>query len=81
MGPLQATIRTVTGKTTHWIGAERCADPVAARIVMEDDGFYLLRLDSEGQCLADTWHQSLDEAKAQAAFEYEITDADWSLVK
>jgi hypothetical protein len=65
----------------HRIGAERCADPVAVRIVMEDDGFYLLRLDPEGQCLADTWHQSLEEAKAQARFEYEIDDADWSPVQ
>jgi len=48
---------------------------------MEDDGFYLLRLDPEGQCLADTWHQSLEEAKAQAAFEYEIDESDWSPVQ
>lgn len=81
MTPLQARVRAVTGKTIHWVGAEPCADPVAAQIVMEDDGFYLLRLESEGQRLADTWHQSLEEAKAQAAFEYGIADADWAPVQ
>jgi hypothetical protein len=42
------------------------------------DGVYLVRLDSERKALTDTWHRDVDEAKAQALFEYAVTDGDWA---
>lgn len=41
------------------------------------DGYLLLRLDPSGTCLADTWHATLEEAKAQAEFEYEVVPSSW----
>jgi hypothetical protein len=40
----------------------------------------LLRLNFEGVCVADTWHEDVAAAKAQAFFEYGIGEDDWSAV-
>jgi len=45
--------------------------------VEQDGAFFLFRLDPNGHCIADTWHQTLDEAKQQANFEYGIEESDW----
>jgi len=45
---------------------------------MEQDGaYYLLSLDENGVCVADTWHPTIENAKRQAKFEFEIEEADW----
>jgi hypothetical protein len=84
---LRARVRSVTGKTLHRQG-ERIADeivisalppPTSVEILEQDGAFYLLRLDSQGQGITDTWHDTLESAKAQAAFEYEIEESDWKL--
>lgn len=41
------------------------------------DCFYLFGCDSEWNTLSDTWHQTLDEAKAQAEFEYSGVSSTW----
>lgn len=55
--------------------------PCSLSIVKDDGGFFLLRLDEEGNTIADTWHPSLADAKHQAAFEFSIRDADWREVE
>jgi hypothetical protein len=47
-----------------------------ARIAIErEEGmFSLLRFNASGECVADTAHFSLAEAKAQATFEYELIE-------
>jgi hypothetical protein len=42
-----------------------------------DPGFYLLYLDSSGNELTDTYHGSVEEAMAQADFEFEVNPSDW----
>jgi len=42
----------------------RIPDPAEVEVVEQDAAFYLLRLDSDGQCIADTWHASVEAAKA-----------------
>ncbi len=42
-------------------------------IAVEGTDFFLLRKDSSDALLSDTWHASVEEAKRQAAFEYEHT--------
>ena len=42
--------------------------------------FYLFGCDSGWNVVSDTWHQSLDEAKKQAEFEYEGISKTWSYV-
>lgn len=54
--------------------------PVAFRveIVTTGDGIYLIRYDKDGEFCGDTWHQSINEAKEQACFEFNISANDWS---
>jgi hypothetical protein len=42
-----------------------------------DGAFFLLYLDEHGDCLTDTWHQTLEQAKAQARHEFGIGEDDW----
>ena len=45
----------------------------------ENDTF-LFRFTMEGEYAGDTWHQSVQEAKKQAAFEYGVIDDTWQIV-
>jgi len=40
-------------------------DPKIVEVVDEDGAIFLLRFDVEGQCVADTWHETVEAAKAQ----------------
>ena len=51
--------------------------PATIEILEEGAGAFLFRLDERGVCLADTWHEDLAAAKAQAAFEFGIAEKDW----
>jgi hypothetical protein len=42
--------------------------------------FYLFGCDVDWNVVTDTWHQSLDEAKEQAEYEYEGISKTWSYV-
>ena len=42
-----------------------------------DSAFYLFGCDAEWQSITDTWHQTLDDAKHQAEFEYEGVSKTW----
>lgn len=82
---LRAAVRNVTGKTTHLQGEStsggidvtRVPNPMSVELVEQDGAFYLLRLDDNGQCIADTWHETIEAAKTQAKFEYGIEDDEW----
>ena len=54
--------------------------PELVEIEQDDGGYYLFYLDGTAQYLAHTWHETLEEAKAQAHLELMIADADWSPV-
>lgn len=86
---LRATVRKVTGITTH-LRAERPAgdlevttvpDPKTVEVVEQEGAIYLLRLNDRGEFLADTWHETVEAAKAQANFEFGIEDGDWKDVE
>jgi hypothetical protein len=87
---LRAKVSGSTGKTRHSIGAlidgvptpvEDLPTPEWVEISGEDGAYYLFHLDAEGVCFADTWHQTLDEAKQQASFEFGIEPEEWSEVE
>jgi hypothetical protein len=42
------------------------------------DEFYLFGCDSDWNVVTDTWHQSLNEAKEQAEYEYEGVSETWT---
>lgn len=39
-------------------------------IYAKADGIFLYRYDEKGNCVGDTWHQNVEDAKYQATFEY-----------
>ena len=41
------------------------------------DGVFLYRFSAGGDCVGDTWHMSVDDAKHQAAYEYEGPELNW----
>ena len=79
----QATCRA-TGNTRHLVhgrDSEDLSSNIAwVEIEPSDGAFYLFYFSAKGECLADTWHESLDHAKQQADFEFEIDQADWKEV-
>jgi hypothetical protein len=80
---LIAQVVSATGRTTHYIGnGEGLALmplPRWVKIVEADDAFYLLYLDENLVQVTDTWHATLDEAKAQARFAFGTVDSDWAV--
>jgi hypothetical protein len=83
---LRARVRRATGATTHrWTRVRgdgsletRTVDPpLAVEIENGESGFFLLHFNAAGECVADSWHATLEEAKEQAKFEYEIEEGDW----
>jgi hypothetical protein len=86
---LRAKVNEATGKARHSIGTlidgvpapvEDLPTPEWVEISEEDGAYYLFHLDADGVCFADTWHQSLDEAKQQASFEFGIEPGEWAKV-
>lgn len=78
------------GQTLHEVGeiqsdgstiGKNLSVASSLEIVEDSAGIYLLRYDSEGVCGGDTWHETIEEAKKQAAFEYGIHEEDWIAVK
>lgn len=79
-------LRGRTGRTAHRIGTIindapvpvcRIPAPVTLQISEEGGAFYLLRLDSFGECVADTWHPTVLDAQQQAEFEYGVRSGEW----
>ena len=62
-----------TGGTVHRIGGCDMGSAPALAICQYpgDEGFDLLYCDLDWNPITDTWHQSLDDAKSQATFEYQ----------
>ena len=89
---LRAKCQHITGNTQHWIGVARDGDgkligqtligpPEYVEIVEDKHGYFLLRYDGEGDCLADSWFESLEQTKRQAKFEYEIDEQHWETIE
>ncbi len=72
----------VTGGTRHSRGGAELPPPAALRIVKfaGDSGYYLLYLDKEGLEMTDTCHDSVEEAMAQAEWEFQVKPHDWNIV-
>ena len=68
-----------TGKTTHRRAGNKLG-PAAALAICQypgDGQFYLFYCDEAWAVLTDTCHLTLDEAKAQAEFEYNGISNRW----
>ena len=57
---------------------ENMQDAVRVEIEIDDAGTCLMYRYGEGGVFSgDTWHETLENAKKQAAFEYDIDEDDW----
>jgi hypothetical protein len=68
-----------TGKTNHYVGGAEMPRPVELQIVTygEDSGYYLFYCDAAGVEMTDTYHDTVEEAMAQAEFEFSVKPDDW----
>jgi hypothetical protein len=75
-------------KVKHYVGPppelangsdQRVQMAAPAFLIIEEnpDGTFLYRYDVKGECVGDTWHMNIDDAKSQAAFEYEGALGPW----
>ncbi len=68
-----------TGNTKQIVGGVLLG-PAKGLAVCQYEGesaFYLFGCDEEWNSLSDTWHETLEDAKEQAEFEYEGTKETW----
>jgi hypothetical protein len=86
---LRAQVRRVTGATRHYRAHiesgvptkdEELPAPSWVEIQASEGAFFLLYTDEHGACLTDTWHQTLQQAKAQATHEFGIGEDEWEVV-
>jgi hypothetical protein len=59
---------------------QRMAIPRVVVIESRPDGIFLDRFDESGASVGDTWHESIDDAKAQALAEYAENLGPWTSV-
>lgn len=75
-------------KTKHYVGLppelnsgkdQRIVMVAPDLLVIEgsSSGIFLYRYTFAGECVGDTWHTSIDEAKQQAEFEYGGLQIKW----
>lgn len=68
-----------TGKTKHYDVDGLITAITKLQVVQyaEDPGYYLFYLGVDDVVLTDTYHDTVDKAAHQAAWEYELLDSDW----
>lgn len=68
-----------SGMTVHRVNGEIVGSASVLAIYQCDDGngYYLFGCDSGWEIVTDTWHSTLQEAEAQAEFEYPGIDGHW----
>ena len=68
-----------TGQTTHIVGGLPFEHPAGLALCQDptSDAVYLFYCNEEWEAVTDTWHESIDDAKAQASFEFSGTDDSW----
>ncbi|MBN9659006.1 MAG: hypothetical protein J0H49_12555 [Acidobacteria bacterium] len=67
------------GAARHFVGGQQAPRPsrLAIGAYGKNAGFYLLYYDEDDMEITDTYHNSVDEAQAQAEFEFGIVRAEW----
>jgi hypothetical protein len=87
MTKLRAVVSRVTGATRHGIASiqdgrvvesVQSPDPAWVEISEQDGLYFLLRYNKDGNCIADTCHLTVTEAKEQAHMEFDISTSDWA---
>lgn len=68
-----------TGRTRHFIGNQKMPTPHGLIIAQYPDnpGYYLFYMDEVGNEMTDTYHETLEDAFDQAAWEFQVSHEDW----
>ena len=66
-----------TGATKHWVGGARQGPASGLAVCAGGSGYYLFYCDARWEPVTDTWHDSVEDAMAQAEFEYAGTAGTW----
>lgn len=86
---LRATVRRSPGRCTHALGGivggevvpiKKLPQPAWVEIHEDKHGWFLFYFDADGEFLTDGWHETLEKAKHQAAFEFEIRADEWTMM-
>ncbi len=66
------------GRTRHTMNGTDFPPFVSLEIAQfpNDSGFYLLHICATGE-VADTWHETLEDAMHQAEFEFGVQEDEW----
>ena len=70
-----------TGNTRHYHSNVELPPAAVLTIARYENetGYYLLYFDDNDQEMTDTYHDTLDDALAQAEFEYGVRPDEWQL--
>lgn len=68
-----------TGNCRHIVAGKLIGTAIGLAICQyeSENGFYLFSCDESWNTLTDTFHDTLEEAKAHAEFEYKNVNATW----
>lgn len=68
-----------TDKTEHFIGGQKVSQTSCLAICKydNDSGYYLFGCDNDWNTITDTYHDNIENAKAQAEFEFINTMETW----
>lgn len=67
-----------TGRTRQLVATRQVPAPSGLAICRESDAsFFLFFCDAAWRPITDTWHEGLDEARAQADFEFTNLSSTW----
>lgn len=82
--PSRTNIQHYMGMPPELTGGsdQRTLMAMPAFVVIEesDSGVLLYRYDIRGECVGDTWHANVQEAKGQAAYEYQTALGEWQTI-
>ena len=80
LGEVDISAILPTGNTKHTVDGVAVTNEAKLRLVrlVGDTSIYLIHYGPDGDELADTCHGSVEEALAQAEFEYGIGKNDWT---
>jgi hypothetical protein len=71
--------RSPTGLVRYTFAGVDVGTAATLRIVQYDGapGFYLIHLDEEGREIADTYHDTIEDALEQAELEFAVKPQEW----
>jgi hypothetical protein len=72
-----------TGNTEHWVGGQPIKEIYGLSICKyeSDNGYYLFYCDKNWETITDTYHDTVEDAKDQAEFEFANTIDSWTDAK